>query len=248
MVYRRGKKGTCWYRFRFGGRMVHESAKTTSSTVARDAERQRHKEREKKYNKVEKRAMPPTLSEAAKLWLEKRTALAECTRETYETPLKHVKALLGANLVCEITSKAIADYQKARLAQREAGATINKEMACLSSILSDHRVWAQVRRDVKPLEENEEAGRALSRDEEKALLEAASDVGKHQGHWSPIYGVTVVGLNTGSRHSEVRKLKWKNLDLEKRVLVVGESKTEAGSGRPVPLTQPAWAVLALSQA
>ncbi len=40
MIYRRGTRGTWWYRFRFGaGRMVHESAKTTSKTVA--AERQR---------------------------------------------------------------------------------------------------------------------------------------------------------------------------------------------------------------
>jgi integrase len=45
------------------------------------------------------------------------------------------------------------------------------------------------------------------------------------------------------RHKEIRKLKWKNLDLENRILRVGESKTEAGKGRPVPLTQPAWAAL-----
>jgi integrase len=38
-------------------------------------------------------------------------------------------------------------------------------------------------------------------------------------------------------------LKWKNLDLKNRVLKVGESKTEAGKGRAVPLTQHAWAVL-----
>jgi len=95
------------------------------------------------------------------------------------------------------------------------------------------------------LEENEEAGRALSRDEEKRLLEFASIVGQRQGNWTPPYPVTVLGLNTGMRHKEMRKLKWKNLDLENRVLRVGESKTEAGKGRPVPLTQPAWAALDL---
>ena len=47
-----------------------------------------------------------------------------------------------------------------------SGATINKEISCLSSILSDYGVWEQVRRDVRRLEENEEAGRALSRDGE----------------------------------------------------------------------------------
>ena len=233
-----------WYRFRFGGRMVHESAKTTCKTIARDAERARRRELERNYNKIEKRTLPPTVTEAVKLWLEKRTALAESTRETYDAALKHVKAILGTSLVCDITSGDIASYQKARLAQDAAGATINKEMACLSSILSDYGLWAQVRRDVKHLDENEEAGRALSRNEERALLESASHLGKHrQGNWSPIYTVTVLGLNTGLRHCEVRSLQWKHVDLERRVLVVGESKTEAGTGRPVPLIQPAWAAL-----
>jgi integrase len=58
-----------------------------------------------------------------------------------------------------------------------------------------------------------------------------------------IYTVTVLGLNTGLRHSEVRKLRWADIDLEKRVLVLGRTKTEAGSGRPVRLTDPASATL-----
>jgi integrase len=111
--------------------------------------------------------------------------------------------------------------------------------ACLSSILSDHGMWVQLRRDVKKLEENESAGRALEPEQEKALLQKASRVDIKQGNWSPHYTVTVVGLNTGLRHSEVRNLHWREVDLEKRVLVVGRTKTKAGSGRAVPLIQPA---------
>jgi integrase len=55
--------------------------------------------------------------------------------------------------------------------------------------------------------------------------------------------VTVLGLNTGMRHKEIKTLRWKNLDLKNRVLTVAESKTEAGKSRPVPLTQHAWAAL-----
>ena len=69
MLYQRGKQKTWWYRFRFGGRIVHESAKSPSKTLARDAERVRRRELERNYNKVEKRALPPTLTEAAKVWL-----------------------------------------------------------------------------------------------------------------------------------------------------------------------------------
>ena len=155
----------------------------------------------------------------------------------------HLRALFFEREIYHSALSRFVGYQKARLAQGASGATINKEIFCLSSILSDCGIWEQVRRDVKRLEQNEEAGRALSRDGEKRLLEAASLVGRQQGNWTPLYTVTVLGLNTGMRHKEIRKLKWKNLDLENRVLKVGESKTDAGKGRAVPLTQPAWAAL-----
>jgi len=243
MIYKRGKRGTYWIRFRFAGRFVHESTRSTSKTVARDAERQRRRELEKSWNHIEKRTLPPTLAEAAKRWLAKRTGLASNTRETYEGALKHLREVLGTMLVSEINSRSIVSYQKARHADFAAGATINKEIACLSSILSDCGVWDQVRRDVKRMEENEDAGRALSRDEERRLLERASLVGQHSGNWTPLYTVTVLGLNTGMRHKEIRTLRFKNVDLSNKVLRVGESKTEAGKGRPIPLTQPAWAAL-----
>jgi integrase len=41
------------------------------------------------------------------------------------------------------------------------------------------------------------------------------------------------------RHKEIRTLRWKDIDLENGVLRVAESKTTAGEGRPIPLTQPA---------
>ena len=84
--------------------------------MARDAERARRRELERNYNKIEKRVLPPTLTEASRVWLAKRVALAESTRKTYSAALNHIKALLGTNLVCDLTSKDIASYQKARLA------------------------------------------------------------------------------------------------------------------------------------
>lgn len=124
-------------------------------------------------------------------------------------------------LVCEIEPRDIAAYQKVRLVQEAAGATINKEIACLSSILAHCGMWEQLRRDVKRLEENEDAGRALSLQQESQLLVRASNIGRHQGNWTPLYTVTVLGLNTGMRHSEIRRLKWKNLNLGDRFLKSG---------------------------
>jgi integrase len=244
MIFRRGKKGTYWFRFRFAGRIIHESTKTKLKTLARDAERQRRRELEEKYNHVQKRSLPPTLKAASERWLEKRTAaLASSTRNRYAFALERLRTGLGNMLICDVTARRVEVYQRRRSEQGAAGATVNKEIACLSSILAEYNLWESVRRDIKPLPENEEAGRALSVEQEKWLLACASSIGQHQGKWSPLYTVTVLGLNTALRHTEVRRLKWKNLDLGNRVLVVGDSKTDAGAGRPIPLTQPAWAVL-----
>jgi integrase len=121
-------------------------------------------------------------------------------------------------------------------------------LTLLASILADHGLWAAIRRDVQRLDKNESAGRALLPDEESRLLQAASQVAARQGHWSPIYAVTVLGLNTGLRHSEVRRLRWQGVDLERRVLVVGKSKSDSSTGRPVPINSPAWAALSLWEA
>ena len=70
MIYKRGKEGIYWYRFRFAGRMIHESTKTQRKTLAAKAERQRRRELVEKWNRVERRSLPPTFERAASAWLE----------------------------------------------------------------------------------------------------------------------------------------------------------------------------------
>ncbi len=53
MLYRRGD--VWWFKFKFAGQEIRESAKTTSKTVARDAERARRRRLEESYNGVAKR-------------------------------------------------------------------------------------------------------------------------------------------------------------------------------------------------
>jgi integrase len=235
-----------WFRFSFNGQVVEESTRTGSKTVARDCERQRRREIEEswsRYGRIDRRQTPATFGVAAKQWLDKRTALEVSTRETYQFALKHLNQAFNSWMIGDINSKAISSYQRSRLEQGAAGATVNKEFTVLASILADRGLWQSIRRDVKRVEENESAGRALLTDEEAHLLKAASEVATKQGWWSPVYTVTVLGLNTGLRHSEVRRRRWQDIDLEKRVLIVGKTKSEAGSGRPIPLTAAAHAAL-----
>ena len=45
----------------------------------------------------------------------------------------------------------------------------------------------------------------------------------------------MLALNAGMRDAEIRGLQWGRMDLFKAYLTVGDSKTEAGEGRTIPL-------------
>jgi len=114
-------------------------------------------------------------------------------------------------------------------------------------ILRRFRCWAPIADGVDRLAERHDAGKALSRDEEAKLLAEVSQTG------SPaLLPLFVVSLDTGLRASEVRSLRQRDLTLEwdsgviaSGHLVVSKSKTAAGTGRVVPLTQRACGALTL---
>jgi len=45
----------------------------------------------------------------------------------------------------------------------------------------------------------------------------------------------MLALHAGMRDAEIRELRWAQIDLRKGIVTVGESKTEAGEGRTIPL-------------
>jgi integrase len=67
-------------------------------------------------------------------------------------------------------------------------------------------------------------------EEKQALMTEAQ-----QSKSPNIYPALMLAQNTGMRSSEIRRLQWTHIDLKKRFLIVGRTKTDAGEGRTVPL-------------
>src|SRR6266567_9148539 len=173
MLYQRGKARIWWYRFRFSGRIVHESAKTDSKTVARDAERQRRRELEKTYNKIERRTLPPTFERASRDWLANRKGrFAPATLSIGEHALKHLLPTFAAKLLCDITASDIHVYQAKRRREKAQGRTVNIEVSVLRQVLAAHKFWDSLANDVRMLPERKDIGKALTDGEERRLLEA----------------------------------------------------------------------------
>lgn len=235
MIYARGKSKTYYYRFQFGRRIIHESAKTQSKTVAREAEKARRRELEQAYNHISKRKMPPSFERASKEWMESRKGtVAERTSSIGEQALKHLLPIFGPMLLSDITAKHIRRYQSQRKAEGMEGRTVNIEVGVLRQILDDHGFWRDLEPDVTMLPENQDVGRALSHDEEARLLAECRKAD------SACYAAVMLALNTTMRKDELRKLQWLQIDFMNRTLTVGKSKTEAGQGRVIPLNPDAF--------
>jgi integrase len=71
------------------------------------------------------------------------------------------------------------------------------------------------------------------------MLEQAKKLRTPQMH-----AALAVDLNTGLRDKELREIRWEQIDLvHKKALTVGKSKTEAGTGRVIPLNETAIAAM-----
>lgn len=151
--------------------------------------------------------------------------------------LKHLLPSFGAKLLCDIMPRDIEAYQKSRLQTGLEGRTVNIEVATLRQVLKANDLWQPLANKVRMLKERHDVGKALTPEQERALLKATAEAD------SACHTATVLALNTTMRRSEIRLLRWEQVDLEKRVLDVGKSKTEAGEGRPIPLNVPAFEAL-----
>ena len=89
------------------------------------------------------------------------------------------------------------------------------------------------------LKERKNVGRALAPEEESRLLAECAKVDE-----SACYTATVLALNTTMCKDEIQKLRWSQVDLFQGVLIVGKGKTDARTGRPIPLNAPAVRALA----
>jgi len=111
--------------------------------------------------------------------------------------------------------------------------TVNDEVGVLLRILEDAGDLLRIRLKKKhllKLKVRKTVGKAYSDQEKASMLEHA------RAARSPhIYPALMLALNVGIRDAELKTLTWGHIDLDKNILTVGKSKTDAGEGRTIPL-------------
>jgi integrase len=225
------------YEFILDGRRHRGSTGTASKPQAIKEERRQRERLERSYSQiVEEEAREQrrkTIQQAADEFLVEYKAKHESpTFAVYA--LGHVTDHLGKKLVVEITPTVVKRYQTDRLAEKAGPKTINDEVLLLLRLCGDQGdlIRGKLRREkAMKLATPPSPGRAYTADEKARMLAEAAKLRSKN-----MYPALVVDLNCGLRDKELRELRWQQVDLvHKKQLTVGKSKTEAGTGRVIPL-------------
>ena len=232
-LFRRGD--VWWYEFWFAGRRIQESSKSISKTVAKAAEQRRRRELAEGYNSFEdvRHERVRTISEIAADFLASYKLRNPQSAVFATYAVRHLQRVIGDRMLVEVSEQTVRDYQDQRLREEASPKTVNDEVGFLLRVMEDAGDLLRIRLKKKhllKLKVRRTVGKAYSDQEKASMLECAREA--RSPH---IYPALMLALNAGIRDAELKNLTWGQLDLEKNILTVGKSKTDAGEGRTIPI-------------
>jgi integrase len=194
----------------------------------------------------------PTLKAAGGAWLESNEhALERATVDSYRQHLKyHLIPFIGALKLTDISTDVVLDLETRLRVEGRSKVMVRKVVMTLGSILGDAKLRKQVAHNAVSDLRAARRGKTWSLQREKQKLEIGKDIplpseitailASAQGRWRPLL---LTAAFTGLRGSELRGLRWGDVDLKANNLdvrqradrynVIGPPKT-AMSRRTVP--------------
>ncbi|MHB1959416.1 MAG: tyrosine-type recombinase/integrase [Acidobacteriaceae bacterium] len=219
--------------FLFHGQRIRETTGMTSKTRAKEVYEKRKQALKDGTAGIRRQPRPDLLSTAAAEWQQsKQLKWSPKMRDIAKCSLAHLLPVMGKRLLVDIEARDIAKYQASRLTEGASNRTVNIEVGMLRQIMRKYAAWARIQSDVTMLPERQDAGCALTAEQEQILLlECGRSVSR------ALLPFVTLALETGARYNTIRTLQWGNIDFVNRCLKFGKDKTASGTGRTVPLNQ-----------
>ena len=158
-------------------------------------------------------------SEVSKEFLERYSKVNKRSWKRDQLSISHLDKFFGNKFIYEIKEKDIEEYKKERLLTEIKHSTLNRELACLKTILNKAKEWGYIEQvpKIKLFKENNQRVRYLTEEEEEKLLKLAPE---------PLKSIIIIALNTGMRQGEILNLKWRDIDLNEGIIIIQDSKSK----------------------
>jgi integrase len=151
--------------------------------------------------------------------------------------LEVVKRVMGDVRLSAITARVIEGFQAKRRVEGASNRTVNMDVGALRQVMKRFKQWRRLEDDVKMLTESggEPVGRVLTIEEQERLFKTAES----NEEWEHVYCAGILAANTSMRGVEVKHVRRKDFDSNKRVVHIRTSKNET-SKRVIPLNDSAF--------
>jgi integrase len=193
----------------------------------------------------------PTVAQAGAKWLLDSDKLEASTVESYRGHLRdHIVPFIGDLRLGHISVPVVRNFMDKLKAEGRSPATIKRVVGDLGSILADAQERGEVAHNaVRSLSRRKQRGAGSNRGKKlkvgvdiPSTDEIRAIIAHLKGRWRPLF---LTAIFTGLRSSELRGLRWSDVDLKKNLLHVrqradkfckmGAPKSESGE-RTVPLS------------
>jgi len=141
-----------------------------------------------------------------------------------------IKSLLDTfaqKLVVKITAYDLEHYKTKRLLHVKP-ATVNRELSCIKHMFNLAVVWEKIKshnlHKVKKFKEPDGRVRYLSDDEIPRVLAACSRY---------LRPIVIMALNTGMRKGEILNLKWTEVDMNNKLIIIIDAKNNKSRSIPI---------------
>lgn len=230
-----------WFNFRFNGRKVQMSTKTSNRQAAKEIEAAYRVKLARGEAGIETKREAPTFEQAMKDFLSwSKGENRPNTYRRYEISSKPLLKYFKDTPLDKITSDNVERYKTARSKQKGIRtkeklkpATVNRELACLKALFNKHKYLVNPVREVKYLNEESDQLTVLTMEEQEQYLLVASQ---------PLRDIATLMLETGMRPEEVYRIRKENVHLDQGYLYNPYGKTKAAK-RKVPLSETAITIL-----
>jgi integrase len=184
-----------------------------------------------------------TVREAGRLWLEsgENAGLEPATLRTYQMELKnHIVPLLGNEKLAALTTAAVRSFEDKLRAKGVSTATRRRLITSLGGILADAQERGLVAQNVvRSLKRGRRGKDRKQEQRQKAKLKVGVDIPSTDeikaiiAHLKRHRPLLLTAIFTGLRASELRGLRWEDVDLKRGELHVRQRADRFGTiGRP----------------
>jgi len=185
-----------------------------------------------------------TIEAAGKLWLAsaKAAGLERATVDDYERHLRlHLVPLIGATKLSTLTNAKVRSFEDDLRAAGRSPAMVKKVLISLGSLIADAQERGLVARNVvRDMKGRRGSGEKRQEKRQKGRLKIGVDIptredvkallGSLSGRWRPLI---LTAAFCGLRASELRGLRWQDIDIEKgRIRVHQRADRFNDIGRP----------------